>query len=419
MADATVAAGVPRRTRPDAPADVDADLAGEAGSGALYRTSPQVAVVGFGGSYTVLRATDVHTAVVLRSPSSATLDLLTYFRQPRSLRSWLARWAPERRPAASASLRHAVDRGLLTADGSAEGAGGNLGPATDDVLAGLLAEVVRLRARLAARPVDTDAAAPRAVDTGPATRSATVPPVPPAPALLVPTLYFLVRDAADRLAAAECQRTTRQAAALTGTGAAGAALRLHLGCGEHRLPGWVNVDLYHEAADLRADVRLGLPFDDGAAGAIYLAHLLEHLEYPVEALDVLRECRRVLGDGGLLRVVVPDIRSFLVAYVDNDAEFFRRFEQHWERAPAPTLLASFLHYAGAGEFPWVADRHRFGYDEPTLTDLLHTAGFTVVRRCTAGDSPIADPALDYSWANELTVSDRPLSLIMEAEVARR
>ncbi|UAC01845.1 methyltransferase domain-containing protein [Dactylosporangium vinaceum] len=196
-------------------------------------------------------------------------------------------------------------------------------------------------------------------------------------------------------------------------------LRLHLGCGSHRLAGWTNIDLADPAADLRVDVRNGLPFDDGIAESVYIAHLLEHVEYPREAETVLRECRRVLRDGGLLRIVVPDLHSFCTAYVQRHDGFFERFAHLWQRPPASTPLASFLHYAGAGEFPWVADRHRFGYDEETLGTLLRQAGFTSVRRSQPGQSLIGDDQLDYSWANRETAEGLPYSLIMEAEAATR
>lgn len=48
-----------------------------------------------------------------------------------------------------------------------------------------------------------------------------------------------------------------------------------------------------------------LPFGDGAVGFILAEHFLEHLLL-VEAAMLLDECFRVLCDGGVLRVAVPD-----------------------------------------------------------------------------------------------------------------
>lgn len=380
------------------------------GDGSLFRRSPDVSVIGVGPGHTILRLTQRNQAAAIRSPSIWTLDLLAHFGQPRTLSSWLTRWPAEQRNAATGVFARALTRGLLvtagtgtgTGDSDSDGDGDGTDDGTDEMVRTLFVELDRLRSQLrsADGPVlsellGSDQALPR---------------------LVLHTSHLLVRDVADRLEAGTRARLRRRASEIVPSGV---PLRLHLGCGPHRLPGWVNVDLRDPAADLRLDVRAGLPFDDGAVTAVYLAHILEHVEYPDEALRVLRECWRALGDGGLLRVAVPDLRSFLDAYAAGDDGFFEYFERRWERVPAPTPLASFLHHAGAGEFPWVADRHRFGYDERTLGELLREAGFTDVRRCSAGDSSLADPNLDYSWANGAAVHGRPLSLIMEAKVVRQ
>ncbi|MEX5636999.1 class I SAM-dependent methyltransferase [Parafrankia sp. FMc2] len=339
-----------------------------------------------------------------------TLDLLAHFGHPRTTSSWLTRWPAEHQNAAEGVFGLALTRGLLVAadpvgdmDGGTDGStGDHTDDGTAEMVQTLFVELDRLRAHLRSADgtvlsevLGSDQALPR---------------------LVLHTSHLLVRDVADRLEAGMRERLRTQARAIASSGD---PLRLHLGCGPHRLPGWVNVDLRDPAADLRLDVRAGLPFDDGAAVAVYLAHILEHVEYPDEARRVLRECCRTLGDGGLLRVAVPDLCSFLDAYAAGDDGFFEYFERRWEREPAPTPLASFLHHAGAGEFPWVADRHRFGYDERTLGELLRDAGFTDVRRCSAGDTSLADPNLDYSWANGAAVRGRPFSLIMEAKVVRQ
>lgn len=216
-----------------------------------------------------------------------------------------------------------------------------------------------------------------------------------------------VRARADAAIASEQRRALPALAAVQSGG-----VRLHIGCGDHRLPGWINIDL--RGGDLPADIRRSLALPSGSVKAVYLAHLLEHLEYKDEALATLRELHRLLEAGGLVRLVVPDIGSFLRAYAADDRTFFERFGRRWERSPADTPLASFLHYAGAGGFPHVLDRHRFGYDAPTLEALLRDAGFRSPRTCVPGDSAIDEPGLDYSWACREAVNERPFSLIMEA-----
>ena len=81
-------------------------------------------------------------------------------------------------------------------------------------------------------------------------------------------------------------------------------LRLHLGCGSSRIPGWVNIDNEADLApDLVADVR-DLPYEDNSVEQIAAFHVLEHFRYDE---PVLEEWHRVLVPGGLIVVVVPDL----------------------------------------------------------------------------------------------------------------
>ena len=118
--------------------------------------------------------------------------------------------------------------------------------------------------------------------------------------------------------------------------------RLHLGCGHNAPQGWVNLDgswnarlskypglrkllkvlhvvpaslldIIWDPNILIHDVRKPLPFEDDTLSAIYASHLLEHL-YLEEAKRLLKECLRVLEPGGVLRMVVPDLRAIVSEY---------------------------------------------------------------------------------------------------------
>lgn len=119
--------------------------------------------------------------------------------------------------------------------------------------------------------------------------------------------------------------------------------KLHLGCGPITPDGWINLDgswnaWFAKHPRLRGilktfrlapanafdvswspnvivhDVKKGLPFENNSLSAIYASHLLEHL-YFEDAKRVLGECYRVLEPGGVLRMVVPDLRAFIMEYV--------------------------------------------------------------------------------------------------------
>ena len=54
--------------------------------------------------------------------------------------------------------------------------------------------------------------------------------------------------------------------------------RLHIGCGQQSIPGWINIDNQGlPGVDRVLDVRQGLPFSEVAA--IYAEHFLEHLAF--------------------------------------------------------------------------------------------------------------------------------------------
>ena len=74
-------------------------------------------------------------------------------------------------------------------------------------------------------------------------------------------------------------------------------LKLKVGCGKVKLPGWANIDI-EPSADLIIDIRKGWPLDDCSVNFIHSEHFLEHLTYE-EGRKVLEEFQRCLKGGGI------------------------------------------------------------------------------------------------------------------------
>jgi predicted SAM-dependent methyltransferase len=142
-------------------------------------------------------------------------------------------------------------------------------------------------------------------------------------------------------------------------------LRLHLGCADNYLPGWINVDLARPGRrlDLRWDVRRGLPFPDGICRAIFAEHLLEHLDV-LEGITLIGECLRVLWPAGILRIGVPDLARYVSSYECGD--FLR--ERDGGRLGSPTRALAL------GEI-FFMHGHRSMYDGETLALMCLEAGF--------------------------------------------
>jgi predicted SAM-dependent methyltransferase len=89
---------------------------------------------------------------------------------------------------------------------------------------------------------------------------------------------------------------------------------IHLGCGAIAGPEFINVDIcpaphVHFVRDV-SDLSV---FPDRYADLVYACHLLEHLN-PGSLRATLGEWRRVLKEGGLLRLSVPDFDKLVGAY---------------------------------------------------------------------------------------------------------
>lgn len=107
--------------------------------------------------------------------------------------------------------------------------------------------------------------------------------------------------------------------------------RLVIGEANHRLFPIRWVTLNWNDADisciLQPDTRL--PFADASQDVIYSAHTLEHLD-DATLLQILRETRRILRPGGLVRFEVPDAEFLLRSYVEQNEDvlsYFRDFRR--------------------------------------------------------------------------------------------
>lgn len=104
---------------------------------------------------------------------------------------------------------------------------------------------------------------------------------------------------------------------------------LNLGCGTRYRDGWINIDIEPAGPGvIRHDLSRGIPLAGESCSVVYHSHLLEHLRRE-DAIAFLRECRRVLEPGGVIRIATPDLericRDYLAAVERSpgDAEWMR------------------------------------------------------------------------------------------------
>jgi hypothetical protein len=126
----------------------------------------------------------------------------------------------------------------------------------------------------------------------------------------------------------------------------------------------------------------GLPVEARSCRAVYCSHVLEHLSL-TDLRMALVNTRRVLAEGGLFRLVVPDLRVAAQRYVGDPSE----------TAASRFMTETFL---GVAERPkgmrgllrsWLGSSHHLWmWDYPSLSRELATAGFRDIRPARIGDS---------------------------------
>lgn len=250
---------------------------------------------------------------------------------------------------------------------------------------------------------------------------------------------------------------------------------VNLGCGQRVNPDWINLDqpifwwrrMPTIAKSLRFlglmrpenetpnamyhDVRQGLPFEDNSIDVVYHSHLLEHLEKN-QAFDLMLETYRVLKQGGVLRVVVPDLeracRSYLAALdmirVKGDILVEDRYDRallelidqmvritpggemiKWLAAHSRVSLPQtqkgikaiirrlFRRLLGLENPAKIGELHRWMYDEYSLSRLFKQSGFIHMHRTSHLESYVRN-WIDYLLDNNSDGSAyKPESLYIE------
>ena len=163
-----------------------------------------------------------------------------------------------------------------------------------------------------------------------------------------------------------------------------ASPKLQIGAGYNLLSGWLNTTLYPFAkgtAYLDASQRFPIP--SASFDYVFSEHVIEHLEFEEGAM-MLSESARILQSGGRIRLATPDLAQIIALYAQSSADaqgaYIRWIMDNFrprigEYNPAHVINQSF--------HGW---RHKFIYDEPTLTQSLQQAGFASITRVAPGQS---------------------------------
>lgn len=168
-------------------------------------------------------------------------------------------------------------------------------------------------------------------------------------------------------------------------------MKLNLGCNTRIRKGYTNCD---KDKYLGVD-RVGDVFDlheipDDSIAEIYASHILEHARHR-RTLDILKEWKRVLKPGGVLKISVPDFKRAVELYMQ-------------------TGLCDWIEYFLWGDQIYEGADHMQGFDEGRLRKYLEEAGFTDITRVDT--LPGAEKG--ECSTNLSTLDRKPVSLNMVA-----
>lgn len=138
-------------------------------------------------------------------------------------------------------------------------------------------------------------------------------------------------------------------------------MKLHLGCGNKILDGFINVDIREDiGVDLVDDVVYLSKVENSSVDLIYACHVLEHVKRH-ERIDVLETWCSKLIKNGTLRIAVPD---------------FEKVVKQYKCGASLDALIGFLYGGQNYEYNF----HYYCWDYHSLEKDLMEVGFENIRR---------------------------------------
>lgn len=169
--------------------------------------------------------------------------------------------------------------------------------------------------------------------------------------------------------------------------------KLHLGSGKNIIRGWDNLDFNPPRGAIYTDLRKPLSYVSNSVSHIFSEHFLEHLD-EVQGFKLLKECYRVLAEGGHIRIGTPDLALYVDSYLnwkprDFDGDLFADGVVFINYAMLGEASGTSHSYIGKlGKAPGI--NHRFIYDFNHLKGKLEKIGFKKVKRVEHRSSEIPE-----------------------------
>lgn len=147
-------------------------------------------------------------------------------------------------------------------------------------------------------------------------------------------------------------------------------MKLHLGCGQIYLDGYVNIDFPASKHTVQPNIKANryvditlLRYPKNSIEEIRLHHVFEHFTRPI-ACALLSSWHMWLKSGGILRIEVPDFQRTAAVVLSPFSATRRK-------------LLAIRHLYGSHEAQWAI--HCGGYTPESLSTLLELYGFRKIK----------------------------------------
>lgn len=156
--------------------------------------------------------------------------------------------------------------------------------------------------------------------------------------------------------------------------------KLHIGAGDHPLPGWENTDVAPCGPAVRyLDATQPFPLPDASIDRIFSEHMIEHV--PLAAGQaMLRECHRVLVPGGRIRISMPSLERLFELLWNREREGYIAWACRLFAPGAPVRADVVINHLVRGF------GHQFIWSQESLVSDLQEIGFRHFRWPKIGES---------------------------------
>ena len=135
-----------------------------------------------------------------------------------------------------------------------------------------------------------------------------------------------------------------------------------------------------------------LPYDDNSIDEIYMSHVIEHCPMYL-IIKVLRRLYKKLKEDGKIRIVTPDLKLWVEAYLRGDPKEFERFKKYFsfnslEKYGVGAAFTAVFVSVGTDMYLFDRDKkkelvglaHCAAYDFESLSAILKDVGFTNIEK---------------------------------------